>query len=180
MSKRLSLKAMQERLALRLQEARDQGVSSVWLGVEVNQRRCLLPLVQAGEIMSWIAPHPVPYTQPWYMGVVNHRGDLLGLLDLAAFLADQEDLPPPAPASERLGNESRLVGLHQALGINAVLWVDRLTGLHSPAQFVQCEAPPPEAAPWQGQRLTDNQQQVWQEINLMGLCSMPAFLAVSA
>lgn len=180
MSQRLSLKAMQERLAQRLQEARDQGVASVWLGVEVGTRACLLPLVQAGEILPWTPPHPVPYTQDWYHGVVNHRGDLLGLVDLAAFVAQQAGEPAPPPLADRLSQATRLVGVHKALDVPVVLWVDRLAGLHGPAQFEHCEPPPPDAPPWQGQRLIDRQQRPWQEINLMGLCAMPAFLSVAA
>ena len=180
MSKRLSLKAMQERLAQRLQEAKDQGVSAAWLGVEVSQQRLLLPLVQAGEILPWAPPHPVPYTQAWYRGVINHRGELLGLIDLAAFLASQGVLKEPAPAAERLGHDARLVGLSAALGVPAVLWVDRLAGLHSPSQFVHAAPPPQQAPAWQGQRLTDVQQQVWQEIDLTALASWPAFLQVAA
>ena len=180
MSKRLSLKAMQERLALRLQEAKDQGMSAVWLGVEVAQRHFLLPLVQAGEILSWSAPHPVPYTQPWYGGVINHRGDLCGLVDWAAFLAAHGQLQGLAPADQRLSHDARLVGLNAALGVPAVLWVDRLVGLHSPGDFVHAEPPEAWAPAWQGQRLTDTTQRVWQEIDLIGLTSDPAFLQVAA
>ena len=180
MSKRLSLQAMQERLAQRLQEARDQGLSAVWLGVEVAARRCLLPLVQAGEILPWTAPHPVPYTRHWFQGVVNHRGELLGLVDFAAFLAAEEGAAPPPPLAERLASGTRLVGLHPALGVNAVLWVDRLAGLHGAAQFTDCEPPPPAAPPWQGQWLTDAAGQRWQEIRLLELCRTPAFLSVAA
>lgn len=180
MSKRLSLKAMQERLALRLQEAKDQGMSAVWLGVEVAQRHFLLPLVQAGEILPWSAPHPVPYTQPWYGGVINHRGELSGLIDLAAFLAAEGALPALAPADQRLSHDARLVGLNAALGVPAVLWVDRLAGLHSPGQFVHAAPAGHQAPAWEGQRLTDNSQRVWQEIDLIGLTSHPAFLHVAA
>lgn len=180
MSKRLSLKAMQERLALRLQEAKDQGMSAAWLGVEVAQRHFLLPLVQAGEIFPWVAPHPVPYTQPWYGGVINHRGELLGLIDWAAFLAAQGVLPGVAPADQRLSHDARLVGLNAALGVPAVLWVDRLAGLHSPGDFVSAEPPGDQAPAWQGQRLTDATRRTWQEIDLIGLTADPTFLQVAA
>lgn len=180
MNQRLSLKTMQERLVQRLNEAHNQGVSTVWLGVEVGARGCLLPLVQAGEILSWMSPNPVPYTKDWFRGVVNHRGELLGLIDLGLFMSQQLDESAPAPQEERLNQNTRLVGLNKALDVPVVLWVDRMVGLHGPAQFERCDPPPKDAPSWCGQRFIDRQQRVWQEINLVGLCGMSTFMTVAS
>ena len=102
------------------------------------------------------------------------------VLTETAFVAQQAGEPAPPPLADRLSQATRLVGVHKALDVPVVLWVDRLAGLHGPAQFERCEPPPPDAPPWQGQRLIDRQQRPWQEINLMGLCAMPAFLSVAA
>jgi len=123
MAKRQSLKELQERLAQRLTAARSEGVTASWLAVEVGGQPCLLPLVQSGEIFPWTPVQTVPYTRPWYVGVANLRGGLFGVIDLASLLNAAAGSAPAV--SDRVTSESRLVSLHAALGVNAVLWVAR-------------------------------------------------------
>ena len=40
----------------------------------------LFPLGHAGEIFPWTPPQPVPYTEPWFLGVANLRGGLYGVV----------------------------------------------------------------------------------------------------
>ena len=88
MANREALKDLQTRLAARLQAAKveDMTVAS-WLAVESGERHFLLPLAQSGEISAWAGVQPIPYTQPWFLGVANLRGGLHGVVDLAAFIA---------------------------------------------------------------------------------------------
>ena len=84
MAQRQSLKDLQERLAQRLSAAKTEAATASWLAVEVVGQRFLLPLVQSGEIFSWTAVQPVPFTKAWYLGVASLRGGLHGVVDLAA------------------------------------------------------------------------------------------------
>ena len=143
MANRQSLKDLQERLAKRLSAAKTQAITASWLAVEVGGQKCLFPLVQSGEIFPWTVVQTVPYTKPWYVCVASLRGGLHGVVDLL-------QLPGmggagTATGSDRVSSESRLVSLHSALGVNAVLWVDRLLGLRNPSTFTALGVRPPDA-----------------------------------
>lgn len=182
MAKRQSLKELQERLAQRLSIAKTEAVTAAWLAVESNGNRYLLPLVQSGEIFPWSAVQRVPYTKPWYLGVASLRGGLHGVIDLAA-LVELASVAGPSALSgqtERITSESRLVSLHTALGVNAVIWIDRLLGLRSAAMFSGFGPKPDGAPPYFNRSLTDNQGLLWQELDLQVLVGEPEFLAIAA
>src|SRR5262245_21723598 len=108
MSNREALRELQSRLASRLQAARSEGVQAGWLAVEAAGRKYLFPLSQAGEIFPIAAAQPVPYTQPWFLGVANLRGGLFGVVDLASYIGGQ----PPAQRSDAARAESRVIALN--------------------------------------------------------------------
>ena len=75
MANREALRELQNRLASRLQAARTEGVQASWLAVEAAGARYLFPLTQSGEIFPFASAQPVPYTQPWFLGVANRSGE---------------------------------------------------------------------------------------------------------
>ena len=178
MANRQALKELQERLAQRLTAARSEAATASWLAVEAGGQRYLMPLVQAGEIFPWPTVQPVPYTKPWYIGVASLRGGLQGVIDLARWL----ERPGVAlePVGDRISSESRLVSLHSALGINAVLLIDRLLGLRNAAMFTAIAENTADAPACFAHRLVDAQGQVWQELNLQALAAEPKFMAIVA
>ncbi|MDP1684997.1 chemotaxis protein CheW [Hydrogenophaga sp.] len=179
MAKRQSLRDLQERLAQRLSVAKTEAVTAAWLAVESNGNRYLLPLVQSGEIFPWSAVQRVPYTKPWYLGVASLRGGLHGVIDLA-MLVESGSTSTMTTQNERITSESRLVSLHAALGVNAVIWIDRLLGLRSAAMFSGF-GPRPDGAPaYFNRSLMDVQGLLWQELDLQVLVGEPEFLAIAA
>ncbi len=179
MANRQSLRELQDRLAQRLSAAKSQAVTASWLAVEVGPHRCLLPLVQSGEIHAWTAVQSVPYTRDWFVGVASLRGGLYGVID-ARLLPGLRASDSPAPSVERLTSESRLVSLHSALGVNAVLWVDRLLGLRNASAFLslaQGQSPGPS---FLARRMIDQAGLEWQELDLQLLAQEPDFLAIAA
>ena len=179
MAKRQSLKELQERLAQRLTAAKTEAVTATWLAVEAGDRRYLLPLVQSGEIFPWSALQRVPYTKPWYAGVASLRGGLHGVIDLARLVGSSAPVLP-SPTGERVTSESRLVSLHAALGVNAVIWIDRLLGLRNPSMFSAVGDAPANSPGYFTRSLVDLQGQSWQEIDLQALVTEPEFLAIAA
>ncbi len=174
MAKREALKELQTRLAARLQAARGEDLAvSSWLAVEAGGQRLLLPLAQAGEIFSWSGVQPVPYTQPWFMGVANLRGALSGVIDLAALLG------APPLRSELALAEASVVSFNAALDINAALLVERLAGLRSAGDFASHEPAAAGGPSYLGAVRQDAQGQRWQEFDLQALSRDPAFLAIS-
>ena len=178
MANRQSLKELQERLAQRLTAAKTEAATASWLAVEAGGERFLVPLVQSGEIFPWTTVQTVPYTKPWYAGVASLRGGLHGVVDLPGLIG-RAALTSGSPL-ERVTSETRLVSLHAALGVNAVLWIDRLLGLRNPAMFCAIAPRPPEAPPFFARCLIDHQGQTWQELDLQALVSDPGFLAIAA
>ncbi len=176
MANREALRELQSRLSSRLQAARDEGPQASWLAVEAAGARYLLPLAQAGEIFPYVPPQPVPYTQPWFVGVANLRGALWGVADLAAYLG----LRAPVLRGDVTRAEARLISLNAVLEVNCAVLVDRLAGLRGLDGFSSSSAPPPDAPPFHGSQYTDPRGDTWQELNLQLLSQEARFLAIGA
>jgi len=113
------LRAFQERLSERLGQA--GAARQTKLGVEAGGRLWLVELSEAGEIVA-VPPSfaVVPLTHSWLRGLVNLRGSLLAVTDLADFLGE----PPSVVA-----RESRLLVFASRLNLNAAVLVERMLGL---------------------------------------------------
>ena len=123
MANREALRDLQSRLAGRLQAARSEGVNvAAWLAVQAGGRDYLLPLTQSGEIFPWTGVQPVPYTQPWFLGIANLRGALMGVIDIAQMLGHGQ------ARNEQELLECSLLAFNPALEVNAALLVDKLLG----------------------------------------------------
>jgi len=181
MANKEALKALQQRLAQRLQDARQQAPVRSWLAVDIAGQGFLLPLDQAGEIFSPGAVHAVPHSRAWFIGVANLRGQLHGVVDLASFLGMPRSQPLSAGAPDAGRDPSRLVAFNAALQVNAALWVDRLLGLRNATalQLVQLD-PAGDKPPFMGQTMRDEQGRVWYELNLAALAAEDAFLRIDA
>lgn len=180
MANREALRALQSRLAARLQAARSEGLSVAWLAVEATGSRYLLPLGQAGEIFPWAQPRPVPYTQDWFLGVANLRGGLFGVVDLAGFIASgAAGARLPARGGQELA-EAHLIVFNPALEVNAALLVDRLAGLRGGDAFTQSQPPDASAPAYFGACYTDRDGARWQELDLQSVSQHPAFLSIRA
>jgi twitching motility protein PilI len=170
MANKQALRELQTRLAERLQAARTQVRGQSWLAVECSGRGFLLPLREAGEIFALAPVLAVPYSHRWFLGVANLRGHLHGVVDLAGFLG--------VKTTEIGRDQSRLVGFNQALDLNCVLLVDKLSGLRSDEELT-VEADEAAARPaFVGARLRDASGRVWQELVLSALASDEAFLKI--
>jgi twitching motility protein PilI len=126
--------------------------------VDTGAGRYLLDLTQAGEIVALTALTAVPLTAPWYLGLANIRGNLVGVVDLARYLGFG-DTP--------LGPDGRIVTFAGALGFNCALLVARVYGLRDAAGM--------EAA---GAQLRDAEGNGWTALDLAALAADERFLHV--
>ena len=171
MANKQALRELQNRLAERLQAARTQERGKAWLAVECGARGFLFPLRDAGEIFPVAPLAPVPHSHAWFLGVSNLRGHLHGVVDLGRFLGVE--------AAEGAREQARLVGFNQALDINCVLLVDRLSGLRSERELEAEAGDDGEVRPgFAGARYRDASARVWQELNLAALAGDEAFLGI--
>jgi twitching motility protein PilI len=176
MTKKEALRDLQARLAGRLQSAQSEGVSVSWLAVKIGQGHFLLPLAQSGEIFSLVAMSPVPYSQKWFLGIVNLRGGLHGVVDMAGFLGEAS----ARNRSDQSWAQARLVTFSAETELNCALLVDALIGLRRPDAFVRQEGAPSGSPEFFGQQWFDQQGTSWQEISLQTLANQSEFLNIVA
>lgn len=176
MANRAAIRELQARLATRLQAARSEGIVVSWLAVQAGAARYLFPLTQSGQIFPLSNVQPVPYSRSWFMGVVNLRGSLFGVVDLASFLNNGS-----APTrSEQVSSQASVVTFNASLDLNCALMVDSLAGLRKPEAFAETTPAPSGSPDYFGSRLIDFNGLPWQEINLQALSQVPEFLNISA
>lgn len=68
------------------QQARN--MQSTWFGLQIHVGKTplLLPQQQLAEVLSLPALTPIPGTPPWLLGLANHYGQLLPVVDLYRFI----------------------------------------------------------------------------------------------
>ncbi len=175
MANKQALRDLQTRLAERMQQVRTESPGVSWLAVNCGGQGMLIVLRQAGEISNVGTLLPVPHTRPWMAGVVNLRGGVCTVVDLAAFVGLRDANHP------MLAEHARLVAFNSNLGINGALLVDRLEGLRHAADLERLDdctdnVQRPAFAP---ARWRDGSGRVWQEIDLAELSRQPQFLAIT-
>jgi twitching motility protein PilI len=176
MANREAIRELQARLASRLQAARVEGVSVAWLAVRAGGNNYLFPLGQSGEIYPLSNLQSVPYARHWFKGVLNIRGGLFGVVDIAGFVAETGG----AARTEVFVLESSVVTLNTALEVNCALQVDSLLGLRGAEAFASSSHPLPSDPEYFGNLFVDSEGGRWQEINLRTLSLSPQFLSISA
>ena len=161
-ARRARLRQYQEQLLERMQAARtSSGARAHQLGVEIGGVRYLLDLVEAGEIVPLPPLAAVPLTQPWYLGLANVRGNLLGVVDLARYLDPGVAGTAPTPGT-------RLVTFAPGLGFPCALLVAKVVGLRHAADMTPLDA-----------RLRDADGQEWTPLSLAALAREERFLQVA-
>lgn len=179
MANKDALRELQQRLAERLKQVRERTPTRNWLAVEAAGHGFLVPLEQAGEISPMVALQPVPHSQPWFLGVGNLRGQLVGVIDLAAFIGLPARTVSPRDAFSK--DAGRLVAFNAQLQINASLQIDRLVGLRRPDDMAEGAAASSGNRPhFVSAELTDRQGRPWYELDLAALALDEAFLKVAA
>jgi|JRYH01.1.fsa_nt_gb twitching motility protein PilI len=183
-----NLREFQARLSERLRQAASGAAPTARLGVQVGSRRLLVELSEAGEVVplpQTIAP--VPLTRDWFRGLVNLRGSLYAVSDLARFVGDSF-----TPASR----EARLIAFAPRLGLNASVVVARMLGLQNvetmkPADGnagggddergnpAAMESAGGERPAWLGADWIDAEGRLWTELSLARLAVDDRFMAVA-
>lgn len=176
MANREAIRELQARLASRLQAARTEGVSVAWLAVKAGGHNYLFPLGHSGEIYPLSNLQSVPYARQWFRGVLNIRGGLYGVVDMAGFVSESGGAAQVEPPAQ----EPSVVTLNPALDVNCALQVDGLSGLRGADAFVSSAPPSANDPAYFGNRFVDTAGGHWQEINLRVLSQSPQFLSISA
>ncbi|MCA1858010.1 chemotaxis protein CheW [Massilia oculi] len=161
-ARRTRLRDYQQQLLERMQAARGgEGAPIQQLGLQLGGTRYLLDLLEAGEIVPLAPIARVPLTVPWYLGLANVRGSLVGVIDLARYLGEEDGAAPAAPGM-------RLVTFAPALGFNCALLAERVYGLRQAGAMERV-----------GEALCDADGQLWTPLSLAALVREERFLQVA-
>lgn len=144
------------------------------LGLQIGQRRVLVDLADAGEILAVPTITPVPLTKAWYRGLANVRGNLIGIVDLSIFAGG-----PATP----IDKDSRVLAFASEFLFSSGILVSRMLGLRSAADLGPATDGEPASgadlyAPWLRARLVDAQGVLWDELDLAALTSDERFLQI--
>ena len=160
MSNRHNLRQFQQRLNDRMQAKDQAGERISNLGVQIGTDLWLVEMGDISEVSSLPSITPVPFTKPWYCGIANVRGNLYGVVDLAAFMGQ---------AGASRDGQSRVLLVAHKFAFNAGLLVDRVLGLRNTHAWRRSEV--------DGKiQYKDQQGQMWQQLNIAGLLKQPEFL----
>ena len=154
-----------------VEEKGGKGASATHLALMIGEDRYLVELAEAGEIvpMPSASIMQVPLTRDWFLGVVNVRGALFTVVDLARFMGG--NFTP-------LSKESRLLTLSPSLTFNATLVVSRMLGLRNVAAMTAVPEKQIIDKPWLSEQFRDAEWQSWRRLSLSKLVSSSSFLMV--
>jgi twitching motility protein PilI len=169
LARRVRLREFQSQLLERMQAARTGAATGRnQLGVMIGRQRWLLDLKAAGEIVQVEAIASVPLTRPWFLGLINIRGNLVSVIDFSSF----QGLEPL-----EIDKESRIVSLSPGLSVNSGLLVSRVMGLRNAEEM--------EPAPgisdngcWANASYIDRDGERWAELDLARVVQDPQFLQI--
>jgi len=168
--RRARMRQFQSQLLDRMQVAREhRDVNISQLAVVIGNVNYLIKLHESGEIVSIGQLVKVPLTQEWYLGLLNIRGNLVGVVDFQRFQGQ--------PALE-ITQDSRVVGFSPTLGFNCGFLVSKVLGLRNVADMDLKELSSTITDNWLGKNYIDGDNQRWVEVNLSNLVRNVGFLHI--
>jgi twitching motility protein PilI len=161
------LREFSAQLAQRLQAAAGQASDSQRLVVRIGGADYLVPLQHASEVTPVPPVTPVPWTRPWFLGLANVRGRLVGVVDLGQYAGG-------APLEPEQGLQ--LLVLSAALPVNVAILISRAAGLRDRGELKPIAQT--EGRPWCRQRWTDGRGRELIELDLAALAADESFGAI--
>lgn len=163
MSDRLNLREFQQNLIDRMQIADSSADQVSAMGVLIAGRNWLVDMADIREVLPLPKLTVVPLTKPWFRGVVNVRGNLYSVVDLAGY-------QQVGAASGDANNRVLLVA--DKYKFNAALLVDRVLGLRDTRVWQQGEGFDKQI------EYRDEQGVAWRKLDLPGLLEQVEFLQI--
>ena len=169
-----TLKNFQQQLTQRLQSAqRTHQSESCYLACRTDTQRWLFELAHTEQILAGEVPMPVPFTRPWFKGLVNFRSQLIGVIDLDVFAGAE---PMPWQTNDRVLLLSSALPIRCGIRITQTTSVIDRTHLSpvTPSPALTSHQPS-----WVTQTFTDANGQSYYCVDLVALMALPAFLDIA-
>lgn len=166
----VKLREFSMQLAQRLKEAPNLPTEPTRLAIRIGEQNFLVEMALAGEIVALPEISPVPWTRPWYRGLANVRGRLVGVVDLMQ-LAGREAMSPE--------QSLQLLVLNESLGVAAGILVTRAFGIRNLKELDEVASQPSGVA-WEQTQYRDLEGMTLTELSLRELAASSAFTAIGA
>jgi twitching motility protein PilI len=165
----VKLREFSTQLAQRLKEAPGTATEPTRLAVRVGNENFLVEMGVAGEIVPLADVAPVPWTRPWYRGLANVRGRLIGVVDLLQ-LTGRDPLPPE--------QAQQILVFGEGLSVNAGILITRAFGIRNLKDLTVLPAAGESAANWEQARYRGADGVAFTELDLRELARSPAFAVI--
>lgn len=85
--------------------------SERYLSFDLGKEEYAVPLLKVKEVIAMTEITPVPYTQPYYLGIMNLRGQVISVVDLRLKFKMKESARGPETAIIILDLEAACIGV---------------------------------------------------------------------
>jgi twitching motility protein PilI len=139
------------------------------LGINLGEERWLVPMNDVGEVLPVPKITSVFLTEPWFLGVINVRGKLYGLCDLAQFCGG---------VSTRIGVKTRVLLIASRLSPNCAILAGCMLGIRNLSEFtkqIDCR----DTRPFVEGVYRDRQARIWRLLNLPILMRLDSFFRIA-
>ncbi len=164
----VKLREFSTQLAQRLKDAPGLPSEPTRLAVRAGGENFLVDMGAAGEIVPLPNVAPVPWTKPWYRGLANVRGRLVGVIDLLQLTGRE-----PLPADQA----QQLLVFGEGLSLNAAILITRAFGIRN-VKDLTALPPSTAVATWEKARYRDADGVAFIELDLRELARSPAFASI--
>ena len=166
----VKLREFSTQLAQRLKEAPNLPTEPTRLAVRMGVENYLVEMGLAAEIVSLPETARVPWTKPWYRGLANVRGRLVGVIDLQHLMGRE-------PLAAEQGQQLLVLG--EGLGVAAGILITRAFGIRNLKDLESVDTTV-SASGWERNRYRDLEGMTLTELDLREVAAAPAFTAINA
>jgi twitching motility protein PilI len=165
----VKLREFSTQLAQRLKEAPSLPSEPTRLALRVGGENFLVEMGLAGEIVPLPDIAPVPWTRPWYRGLANVRGRLVGVIDLLHLMGRD-----PLPEDQA----QQLLVFGEGLSVNAAILITRAFGIRNLKDLTPLAPAGAAGASWEQTRYRDTDGVAFAELDLRDLARSAAFASI--
>jgi len=166
----MSIKEYQHSLSKQLNNATQTSTSATVLGIVLGEDRCLVHMHEVSEVIQTPKITPVSLTQPWFIGMMNVRGNLYSITDLGVFLGGS-----PTPFNLR----SRILLVATTYKMNSGFLVNSMLGIRNLSDFKPIDNPENAKDNDTYRYYMDKEQRQWREISLHKIIRNEKFLQIA-
>jgi twitching motility protein PilI len=174
--RKVRLREFQSMILDKLNQAQHRASQPTFVGLQINQRNWLINTQDAGELIRPEKITKIPLTVPWYLGITNYRGVLVGCVDLALF--HQE------PILTRQKHQQLLV-IHPKFSTPLGILVNKTLGLRRQDQLtfppiIKTQKLTSGQRSWYQSGIVDQDGMAWDLLDVHQLMMQEAFLVITA